>query len=74
MDHSSLLDFADTVASEIDVQCEEVCGGVCEVCSNACEICGDCNELESKCEYPEKDCEYRCPLCGGCMYDDEDED
>lgn len=67
MDHSSLLDFADTDVREVDVECEGVCGGVCE-------ICGDCNELEPKCEHPEKDCEYRCPLCGGCMYDDEDED
>lgn len=42
MDHSSLLDFADTDVSEVDVECEEVCGSVCEVCSNACEMCGDC--------------------------------
>ena len=40
MDHSSLLDFANTDVSEVDVECEEVCGGVCEVCSNACAICG----------------------------------
>lgn len=74
LEHSSLLEFGDSDVSEVDVECEEICGGVCEVCSNACEICGDCNELEPDCDHPEKDCEYRCPLCGGCMYDDEDED
>lgn len=75
MSHSSLLDFAATDVSEVDVECKEACGGVCEVCRNACDFCGRCTELESGCTAPEQDCEHRCPVCGGCMYDNkEDED
>lgn len=69
MDHSSLLDFADTDVSEVDVECEEVCGGVCEVCGNACDFCGRCTQMELGCAAPEQDCEHRCPVCGGCRYD-----
>lgn len=71
MNHSSLLDFADADASEVNVACEEVCGGVCEVCSNACDFCGRCMELESGCTAPEQDCEHRCPVCGGCLHEDD---
>lgn len=71
IDHSSLLSFADTDVRKVDVECEEVCGGVCEVCGNACDFCGRCTELESGCTTPEQDCEYRCPICGGCLHEDD---
>lgn len=71
VDHSSLLSFADTDVRKVDVECEEICGGVCEVCGNACDFCGRCTELESGCTAPEQDCEYRCPICGGCLHEDD---
>lgn len=71
MNHSSLLDFSDTDVSEVDVECEEACSGVCAVCSNACDFCGRCMKLESGCTAPEQDCEHRCPLCGGCLHEDD---
>lgn len=74
LENSDLLDFSDEDVDSMEIDCEEVCGGVCEICSNACENCGDCTELEPDCSQPEKDCEYRCPVCGGCLYDEDEDD
>ena len=73
LENTNLLDFTDEDVDTVDIDCEEICGGVCEICSRACGSCGDCTELEPDCSHPEKDCEYRCPVCGGCMYDGEDD-
>ena len=74
LENSDLLDFTDEDVNAVDIDVEEACGGVCELCGNACKNCGGCTDLESDCPYPEEDCEYRCPVCGGCMADEEDED
>lgn len=74
LENSDLLDFSDEDVQNMDMTCEEQCGGVCEICSRACENCGDCTELEPDCSQPEKDCEYRCPVCGGCLYDEDEGD
>lgn len=74
LDNTDLLGFSDADVKNMDMTCEEQCGGVCENCSRACGSCGDCTELEPDCSHPEKDCEYRCPICGGCMYDDNEAD
>lgn len=74
LDNTDLLDFSDGDVQSMDMTCEEQCGGVCELCGNACENCGDCTELEPDCSQPEKDCEYRCPVCGGCLYDEDEDD
>ena len=74
LENSNLLDFTDADVDTVDIDFEEVCGGVCEICGNACENCGGCTDLESDCPYPDKDCEYRCPVCGGCMAEDMDSD
>ena len=74
LDNTDLLGFSDGDVHNMDLTCEEQCGGVCEICSCACESCGDCTELEPDCSQPEKDCEYRCPTCGGCLYDEDEDD
>lgn len=73
LENSNLLNFTDEDVSSMDMTCEEQCGGVCEICGNACENCGDCTDLEPDCPYPDRECEHRCPVCGGCMADEEDE-
>lgn len=73
LENSNLLNFTDEDVDSMEIDCDEVCGGVCEICGNACENCGDCTELEPDCPYPDRECEYRCPVCGGCMADEEDE-
>lgn len=73
LDNTDLLSFSDADVKNMDMTCEEQCGGVCEICSRACGSCGGCTELEPDCSHPEKDCEYRCPICGGCMYDDNED-
>ena len=73
LENTDLLDFTDEDVDSMDMTCEEQCGGVCEICGNACENCGDCTDLEPDCPYPDRECKHRCPVCGGCMADDEDE-
>lgn len=74
LEKTNLLDFTDEDVDSMDMTCEEQCGGVCEICSRACESCGDCTDLEPDCSHPKKDCEYRCPSCGGCLYDEDEDD
>lgn len=74
LEKTNLLDFNDEDVDSMDLTCEEQCGGVCEICSHACESCGDCTNLEPDCSHPEKDCEYRCPSCGGCLCDEDEDD
>lgn len=73
LENSNLLNFTDEDVDSMEIDCDEMCGGVCEICGNACENCGDCTDLEPDCPYPDRECEHRCPVCGGCMADDEDE-
>lgn len=73
LENTDLLAFTDEDVDSMEMTCEEQCGGVCEICGNACENCGDCTELEPDCPYPDRECEHRCPVCGGCMADDEEE-
>ena len=73
LENTDLLDFSDEDVDSMDMTCEEQCGGACEICSRACEECGDCTDLEPDCPYPDKECEHRCPACGGCMADSEDD-
>lgn len=74
LENSDLLNFSEDDVDSLEIDCQEVCGGVCEVCANACENCGNCTELEPDCDHPEQDCEYRCPVCGCCMAEDADDD
>ena len=73
LENSDLLNFSDEDVDSMDMTCEEQCGGVCDICSRACENCGDCTDLEPDCPYPDRECEHRCPACGGCMADSEDD-
>lgn len=59
LENTDLLDFSDEDVDNMDMTCEEQCG--------------DCTDLEPDCPYPDKECEHRCPACGGCMADGEDD-
>ena len=66
LDNTNLLEFTDEEVDNMEITCEEQCGGVCEICSRACEVCGDCTDLEPYCDDPDRECEHRCPVCGAC--------
>lgn len=74
LENTDLLDFTDGDVDSMEMTCDEQCGGVCEICGNACGNCGGCTDLEPDCPYPDRECEHRCPVCGGCMADDEEDD
>lgn len=74
LEKTNLLDFSDEDVDSMELTCEEQCGGICEICSRVCGNCGNCTSLTPDCPYPDKECELRCPVCGGCMAEDEDED
>ena len=73
LENTDLLGFSDEDVDSMGMTCEELCSGECETFSRSCENCGGCTEVESNCPYPDKECEHRCPACGGCMADSEDD-